>query len=128
MQLTDTIVLVGAMNPKSEHHPKAKKYLSLVNDDQDTLVPAVSLVEFDLVMKGRNYTHDQRSDAFDWLSSFIPEGKIIPNSPSSLKIAVNLERNGLSYFDSLISAIAIEKDAIVLTTDEMISRVVQTEW
>jgi predicted nucleic-acid-binding protein len=64
MQLADTIVLVRSINPQSEHHSEAKKYLSQVGVDQETFVPLVSLIEFDLVMKGRNYTHGQRSDAF----------------------------------------------------------------
>ena len=79
-------------------------------------------------MKERNYIQKQRSDGFDWLSFFIPEVKIIHNSVSSLKIAVGMEEEGLGYFDSLVSAVAREKEAIVLTTDEMISKVVKTKW
>ncbi len=34
----------------------------------------------------------------------------------------------MSYFDSLISAIAMEKDAVVLTSDEAISKIVKIKW
>lgn len=128
LQLADTIVLVGSINSQSEHHAEAKKYLDLVGKDQTTFVPLVNLIEFDLVMKGRNYTYNQRKDAFDWLSSFIPETKIITNSATSLKTAVELEESGLGYFDSLVSSIAMEKEAVVLTTDQMISKIVKTKW
>jgi predicted nucleic acid-binding protein len=128
MQVTDTIVLVGSINPKSEHNAVAKKYLDLVGTDQETFVPLANLIEFDLVMKGRKYTIDQRMDAFDWLSHFIPKEKIVSNSVTSLKMAAELQLGGLGYFDSLVSAIGIENEASVLTTDEMISRVTTTLW
>jgi len=129
MQLIDTIVLVGALNTESEHHNKAGKYLSLVGDEEgETLIPLSTLTEFDLVMKGRNYTFNQRRDAFDWLSIFIPETRVLPSSVTSLKIAAGLEETGMSYFDSLISAVAMEKDAVVLTSDEAISKIVKTRW
>ena len=60
--------------------------------------------------------------------TFIPETKIIPNSTTSLKVAVGLEETGLSYFDSLVSAIAMEKEAIVPMTGQMISRVAKAKW
>jgi predicted nucleic acid-binding protein len=52
----------------------------------------------------------------------------LTSSVGSLKIAAGLEETGMSYFDSLISAIAIEKDAIVLTPDEEISKVAKIKW
>ena len=128
MQLLDTIVLVGSMNTHSEYHSEASKHLNLVNEDAETFVPLTTLIEFDLVMKGRNYTFNQRKDAFDWLTNFVPETKIVPSSVGSLKIAAGLEETGMGYFDALISAIAIEKDAIVLTPDEEISKVAKIKW
>jgi hypothetical protein len=72
-------------------------------------------------MKGCNYTKDQRRDAFDWLSAFVPENKLVANTVTSLKIAADLgDEPGLDYFDALISAITTEQGASVLTTDEMI--------
>jgi predicted nucleic acid-binding protein len=128
MQLVDTIALIGAINVESEYHSVASRHLDRVKDDDETYVPLTSLMEFDLVMKGRNYTFNQRKDAFNWLTNFIPQSKIIGGSVDSFKIATELEETGMGYFDSLISAIAIEKNAIVLTTDAEISRVVKTKW
>lgn len=128
MQITDTIVFVGAINPDNKHHAVAKRYLEGIADDLETFVPSVTLIEFDLVMKGRKYTRYQRNDAFDWLSSFIPDSKIIPNSVPSLKKAADFEEEGVGYFDSLVSALAMEKEAEVLTTDYAISRVARTKW
>jgi predicted nucleic acid-binding protein len=128
LQLLDTIVLVGSLNVESEHHSPASSHLSLLNKDAETFVPLTTLLEFDLVLKSRNYTFNQRRDAFDWLSNFVPEAKIVPGSLASLKISTQLEESGMSYFDSLISGIAIERDATVLTPDKEISKVVKTLW
>jgi predicted nucleic acid-binding protein len=128
LQILDTIVLVGSMNTQSEYHSKASKHLNLVNEDAETFVPLTTLIEFDLVMKGRNYTFNQRKNAFDWLTNFVSETKIVPSSVGSLKIAVGLGETGMGYFDALISAIAIEKDATVLTPDEEICKVAKIKW
>ncbi|MHB8566852.1 MAG: hypothetical protein ACYC7D_00865 [Nitrososphaerales archaeon] len=86
------------------------------------------MIEFDLVMKGREYTSNQRKNAFDLLAGSIPEEKIISNSTDSLKIVIDVEEKGIGYFDSLISALAIEKDAVALTPDKVMSEVVKTKW
>jgi predicted nucleic acid-binding protein len=129
MKLLDTMVLVAATNPKNEAHDKALQYLNFLgNRAGDTFLPMVVLIEFDLVMKGRKYTDGQRRAVFSWLSYFVSENKIISNSSSSLEIAIDLQERGLSYFDSMISALAIEKNATVLTSDKMISQVAGTNW
>jgi predicted nucleic acid-binding protein len=129
LQLLDTIVLVASLNTQSEHNRKATNYLNLViEDDSETFVPLTALLELDLVMKGRSYTFNQMKDAFDWLANFVPDHKVLSNTVGSLKIAVGLEENGVSYFDALISALALERDAIVLTPDETISKVAKTKW
>jgi predicted nucleic acid-binding protein len=129
MKLLDTIVLIAVANPESEAHDRAVEYLdSLGNRAEDTFLPMTTLIEFDLVMKGRKYTSGQRRTVFSWLSHLVLENKIISNSSSSLGIAVELQEKGLSYFDSMISALAIEKNATILTSDKMISQVAETKW
>jgi len=129
MNLLDTVALVAAMNPENEAHNRAVEYLNLLgNKTEDTFLPVMTLIEFDLVMKGRKYTPNQRRAAFSWLSYFVSEDKIISNSSSSVVLAIELQERGLNYFDSMISALAIEKNATVLTSDKMISQVADTKW
>jgi predicted nucleic acid-binding protein len=129
MKLLDTVVLVAAANPENEAHGKATRYLDFLgNDAQDTFLPMTTLIEFDLVMKGRKYSPGQRRAVLSWLSYLLPEGRIVANSATSLEIAIDLQEKGLSYFDSMISALAIEKGATILTSDKMISQVTATEW
>lgn len=79
-------------------------------------------------MKGRNFTLNERREAFEWLGLMIPPERVLCNSMPSLRTALNLQKRGLGYFDSLIAAVAIEKDAHVVTTDKAVSRVAKTEW
>jgi len=129
MNLLDTVVLVAALNPKNEAHDRAVEFMNLLeNEGEDTFLPMSALIEFDLVMKGRKYSPNQRRAAFSWLSFLVPENKIISNSSPSLVVAIELQEIGLSYFDSMISALAIEKNATILTSDKMISKVASTRW
>lgn len=128
MQLIDTIVIVSSIDAESKHHHIARKYLDAATRDEQTFVPQAVVLEFDLVMKGRNYTAGQKKDAFDWLGDLVPDAKLIANSVGSMKKSIDLQENGMSYFDSLVSALAIGLDATVLTPDLSISQVVKTKW
>ena len=128
MQLADTVVLVAAINPGNANHDLAFRYLTLIGKDDETFVPLTSVIEFDLVMKERKYTSSQRIDAFGWLSHMVPSVKIAFNSVLSMGEAIKLQESGMGYFDSLITGLAIEKNATVLTTDKEISKITKTKW
>jgi predicted nucleic-acid-binding protein len=128
LQLIDTIAIVSSLNRQSRHHSIASKYLNLVSQDEQTFVPSIILLEFDLVMKGRSYTFQQRKDTFDWLDDLIPDPKLLSNSVSSLKKAIELQETGMSYFDSVISAAALDQNAVVLTPDPVIAQIAKTKW
>lgn len=91
-------------------------------------VPAVVLIETDLVMKVRGYDLAEREVSWRALEDKIPQSKIIVNSISSIFSAMELQRQGMEYFDSLISSLALETDSIVITTDKAIDRIARTEW
>jgi len=88
----------------------------------------ISLVEADLVMKMRGYEDSERELSWRALENRIPRSKIIAHSVLSIYSAVELQRQGMDYFDSLISSIALETSSVVVTTDRAIEAVVQTEW
>ena len=127
-RLLDTVVLVGALNSKDRLHEDAKRHLESVSRDSETFLPVSVSIEFDLVLKGRDYSFVERENALDWLISTIPSDKIAANTLSSLRRAVELQQKGMGYFNSMISALAITSDAVVVTTDKEISRVTKTEW
>jgi len=127
-RLIDTVVLVGAINPKDHLHHDARRHLEEVSHDPETFLPVSTSIEFDLVLKGRSYTFVERENALDWLASSIPSDKVTSISTASLRRAVELQERGMGYFDSIISALAITTSALVVTTDKAISKVAKTEW
>jgi len=52
----------------------------------------------------------------------------VATTPSAHLAAAEERSKGLSYFDSLIAALAKEMHAVVVTRDPQISRCVGTEW
>jgi len=79
-------------------------------------------------MKMRGYEDSEREVSWRALESRIPRSKIIAHSVSSVYSAIELQRQGMDYFDYLISSIALETSSVVVTTDRTIKVVVQTEW
>lgn len=128
LRLLDTIVLIGAINPNDALHEDASRHLNSVTRDSETFLPFISAIEFDLVMKGRRYTSKEREDALDWLSYAVPSSKVVCNSVLSLRKAAKLQDKGVGYFDSMIAALALAMDAVVLTKDRVISEVAKTSW
>jgi predicted nucleic acid-binding protein len=128
MKLLDTVVLIGFLNPKDRAHQRSVGHLRKVSSEDVVLVPAVTLVEADLVMKLRGYTDSEREISWRALEGEVPSDKVVPNSAASILGAVALQRQGLDYFDSLVASLAREMGAIVITTDRAIGDAVETEW
>jgi len=128
MKLLDTVALIGCLNPKDRTHKRSTEHIAQVVSHNDIFVPMISVVEADLVMKMRGYEDSERELSWRALENRIPRSKIIAHSVSSIYSAVELQRQGMDYFDSLISSIALETSSVVVTTDRAIEAVVQTEW
>jgi predicted nucleic acid-binding protein len=91
-------------------------------------VPSAAVIEADLVMKVRGYDYSERDISWRALEERIPKSKITANSVSSIYSALELQRRGMDYFDSLITSLALETNSIVITTDKAIHRFAQSEW
>ncbi|MGH9922663.1 MAG: hypothetical protein ACRD38_07915, partial [Nitrososphaerales archaeon] len=77
MRLLDTMVIVGALNARDRHHGKASKYLETLATDNDVLVPLSTLMEFDLLMKARDYTDEERRSTWVELAPKISSQRIL---------------------------------------------------
>jgi len=128
MRLLDTVVLIGALNTGSRHHPESVEHLNQLRESDETLVPGVVLLEADLVMKTRGYSAEERRLTWHALEGWVSAEKVVPNTASSMRGAVALQERGVDYFDSLIASLAIEAGATVVTTDKALSGVVSTDW
>lgn len=128
MRLADTVVLVGALNPKDGLHQDALLHLKSITTDPETFLPISAALEFDLVLKGRGYTNSEREVTLDWLVSSVPSEKLACNTLPSLSQATILQEKGMGYFDSVITALALSSRGTVITTDKEISKAVETDW
>jgi predicted nucleic-acid-binding protein len=128
MKLLDTVAIIGFLNTDDKLHGRASEHIRSVSTDNNFFVPAISLVEADLVMKVRGYTDSERETSWSALESVIPVEKLIANSASSINGAIGLQKNGMDYFDSLITSLAKEEDSVVITTDKRISASAKSEW
>lgn len=128
MRVLDTIVIVGALNVRDSHHRKASKYLDMLAMDNDVFMPLSTLIEFDLLMKARDYTDDERRSSWIELAPKISSQKITGQTASTFVRASELQNEGMGYFDSLITALAQEFNSSVITDDKDIAIHVETEW
>lgn len=127
MKLLDTMVLVSAMNPGSKYHKTGMTYLRGLRAYEATHIPTSTLIEFDLVMRNNGYTESEIADTWTALAPFV-ERKFVATTPSAHLAATGMRVKGLTYFDSLITALAKEMSATVITRDEEISKHVRIEW
>ncbi len=122
------MVIVGALNARDRHHGKASKYLETLATDNDVLVPLSTLMEFDLLMKARDYAYEERRSTWIELAPKISSQKIVSQTTSTFVRASELQNEGMGYFDSLITALAQELNSSVVTYDKQIAKHVETEW
>jgi predicted nucleic acid-binding protein len=121
------MVLVGGMNPVDKYHRAGMSYLRELKASEAVCVPTSTLMEFDLVMRNKGYTEDEISDTWRALAPLVEE-RYVATTLSAHLTAATLRTKGLTYFDSLITALAIDLDATVVTRDNAISKHVHTEW
>lgn len=116
MKLLDTMVLVSAMNPANKYHKTGMSYLTTLQSAEETYVATSTLTEFDLVMRNSRYTESEIVETWAALAAMLGR-RIAPTTPTSHMAAAELRSKGLTYFDSLIVALAKETKAVVITRD-----------
>ena len=85
-------------------------------------------MEFDLLMKARDYTDDERRSSWIELASKISPQKILCHTAATFVRASELQKEGMGYFDSLITALAQELNSSVITDDKDKAKHVEIEW
>ena len=128
MKLIDTVVLVACINRNDKLHLQARNYLNALTSDKQTFVPAPALIEFELELKSHGFNEKERMTVFEDLAPLVPKNKIVAQSVTSMANALTLYISGMSYFDSLITSMAKESYATVVTTDKAIAKIVKTMW
>jgi len=126
VEIVDTVYLIAYLKPSDPLHTRAVEIIESLGNHRK--VSQASLVELDLLMKSRGFTVDERLKTWVLLEKIISTEAIEPVNPQDLAIAVILaEKHMLDYFDAIIAAQCITRNAKPLTTDKEIIEVVSKE-
>ncbi len=125
MPVLDTVVLFACADSNDKHHQRAKKHLQLIGDPE-VYLGAFALFEFDITLKSRGFTFEQRMEKYVLLLRDHPplDRKVAKLSPSTFYLAARLEEETeLEYFDASIAAEALQLDGTVVSTDRAFDKV-----
>jgi predicted nucleic acid-binding protein len=124
LPVLDTIVLFGAVDPKDAAHDKSKRFLARLAEP-DFYLASFALVEFDIVMKSRGFSHGQRMLQHALLAKdySLSTVKVRPLSPTVLYLSARIEgEEGADYFDAGIAAEAKSLDGMVVSSDRIFDK------
>lgn len=124
MPILDTVVLFGAADPKDAVHDKSKRLLARLADP-DYYLAGFAMLEFDIVMKSRGFSHGQRMLQHALLAKDYPDStvKVRPVSPTVLYLSAKIEgEEGTDYFDAGVAAEAESFDGIVVSSDRVFDK------
>jgi predicted nucleic acid-binding protein len=119
LPILDTVVLFGTADSNDEHHERAKAHLSRVSKPE-VYLGTFALMEFDIVMKSRGLSFDDRMEKHASLLRDYPEldQRVACVTPATMYLASRLEGKAkLEYFDAGVAAEALQLDGAVISTD-----------
>ena len=123
MPVLDTVVLFAALSEADPRHERAVYHVGKLGEE-GYYVSATALVELDIVLKSRGFSHEERMEIFALLAADYPHARVSPLSPMTFYVAAKVEEeHGLDYFDACVAAEALLLDGIVVSTDEAFDRV-----
>lgn len=118
-------MLFGTADSKDKHHEQATKHLKRITTPEMYL-GAFALFEFDITLKSRGFSFEQRMETHALLLRDYPDldRKVARLTPSVFYVASRLEDElQLEYFDAGIAAEALQLDGAVISTDKAFDRV-----
>jgi predicted nucleic acid-binding protein len=125
LPVLDTVVIFGAADSNDKHHERSKWHLQRITKPE-VYLGTFALLEFDIVMKSRGFSVEERMEKHALLLRDYPDlgGKMAGVSPATLYLASKLEGEAeLEYFDAGVAAEALQLDGTIVSTDRTFDRV-----
>jgi predicted nucleic acid-binding protein len=120
--LKSSRALFAFLNPEDSYHESAKHLFTRVKAGYSVQVSTLSLVELELLYKTK-----QMADQFLYhlaLLSTLPNVSYVPLSIDVVLTAIALRQDyDISFFDSHYAATAIKSDLMVISTDQVYTRI-----
>jgi len=98
----DTVVLFSAADEKDKGHERSVGYMEKLGE-RDFYIACFALFEFDVILKRRGYSFDDRMERYGLLLKDFPVSrkKILRLNPSVFYLTARLEKGlELDYFDA----------------------------
>ena len=123
MEIVDTVYLVAYFRPSDNLHDDAIRIIESL--DEERKVSEAALIELDLLMKSRGFRPIERIQTWKFLDKLINRDFVELVTPLDMAVATYLlEKYGMEYFDSIVAAQCILREAKPLTTDDDIIRII----
>ncbi len=132
MPTLDTVVLFASADRTDKHHKRALFHMRRLRAPESWLA-AFALMEFDIVLKSRGLSFDERMEKYALMIRDHPDAavKVRNFSPSLLYLTASLEKDfRLGYFDAGVASEALQYDGVVISTDKVFENVsgLKREW
>lgn len=118
-------MLFATADSKDRHHDRAEKHLLCIQEP-NVYLGAFSLLEFDITLKSRGFSFEERMEKHALLLRGYPDlnQKVGRLNPSVFYLTARLEEEvDLEYFDAGIAAEALQLDGTIISTDRAFDRV-----
>lgn len=123
MPVLDTVVFFGTIDSADEHHEASVEHLKKLKSERDDYwLAGFALFEFDVVMKSRGFTFEERMESHALLLADFPEvaTKTLSISPSTFRLAAEIERDqGVDYFDAGVASESLQRSGVVVSTNRI---------
>ena len=117
LEIADTVYIMAYFRLSDPLHSEAINIIEGLGSHRK--VSQASLLELDLLMKSRGFTPAERLKTWILLEKVIPIEAVEVLNPQDFTVATVLtEKYGLDYFDALVAAQCITRNAKPVTTDE----------
>jgi len=121
LPILDTVVLFAVADSKDRHHSVAKKHMKNLWK-RNYRISAFALLEFDIVLKSRGFSFDERMEKVALLIRDFPQvtKQVSSITPITIYLTARLERElSMDYFDAGVASETLQSDGVVVSTDSV---------
>jgi len=125
LPVLDTVVLFAVADSKDKHHSTAKNHIKNLRKKNYRL-SAFALLEFDIVLKSRGLSFDERMEKVGLLIKDLPQvtRRMSSITPATIYLTARLEKElSMDYFDAGVASEALQSDGVVISTDRVFDKV-----
>lgn len=125
MPVLDTVILFAVADSKDQYHSSAINHMKNIRKKNYRL-SAFALLEFDVVLKSRGISFNDRMEKVALLINDFPQvtRRMSSITPATIYLTARLEKElSMDYFDGGVASEALQSDGVVISTDRVFDRV-----